>query len=161
MSAPSLDLLGSPGKSPPCWSCCCFAGQSSDQASEPSSTEKGNAVMLGRCWDAPPADLQDGGISEVRSTPKPGEGLRRAGITGAPSARYRTYFGSNNWIFIFSKKRARCFLKHGDYPLCTSRAERNPAARAVPVLASQAAETGFELLFHRSLNRETLPSATR
>lgn len=134
MSALSLDLLVSLEKSPPCWSCCCFTGQSSDQASKLSGMEKGNAATLGRCWDRPPADLQDGGISKMRSTPKSGEGLGSAGITEAPSARYQTYFVSTNWIFTFSTKGAGWFLKQGDDPSCAPRAQRAPTAGSVPAL---------------------------
>lgn len=109
--------------------------------------KRGMLRRLGRCWDTPPADLQDGAISKMRSAPKSGEGLGSAGITGAPSARYRTYFVSSNRIFIFSKKSARYVLKHGDYPLRTSRAERTPTARSVPVLSSRLQRPDFGCYF--------------
>lgn len=53
---------------------------------------------------------------------------------------------SNNRIYIFSKETAWYLLKHGDYPLHSPWAERNPTARSVPMLTSQAADWSLAAL---------------
>lgn len=78
-SALSSDLLVSLEKSPPCWSCCCFAGQSSDQASKLSGMEKGECcnawTLLGRTTGRP--SRWSYRQNEINS-----EGRRRFGISG-------------------------------------------------------------------------------